>query len=62
VCGDQSCCSQVQACAADPTCTSIAQNSATLAAAAQAAQQAGNVPGENLATCLENNCATPCGG
>jgi hypothetical protein len=48
------------ACAADSECTSIAENSATLAAAQTAAQQAGDMPAENLVTCLETNCATPC--
>jgi len=41
---------------------SIADNSTSLAQAQQEAQQEGDVAGENLATCLENSCATPCGG
>jgi hypothetical protein len=41
---------------------SIADNATTLAQAQQEAQQANDTAAENLVTCLENSCATPCGG
>jgi hypothetical protein len=41
---------------------SIADSATSLSAAQQQAQQAGDVAAENLVTCLENSCATPCGG
>jgi thioredoxin-like negative regulator of GroEL len=41
---------------------SIANSASSLAAAQQEAQQDNDTAAENLVSCLESNCASPCGG
>ncbi|HEY5243716.1 MAG TPA: hypothetical protein VIJ22_19680 [Polyangiaceae bacterium] len=68
-CTEQNCCAQVMACNADQGCIAAANQitancgtNATLACAQQTVQASGDTAAENLISCLENSCATPCGG